>query len=459
MNDTKVDPKLEARVTALVAILNEREQAKKATPEDNPYAEHTLVDLSHGLLKAADNNPAVNTVAKSGTSAAMELESARFATAAAGYEDKSNRRKAEARARAERKVEFDKIASSKTAPDPVKLEQAWMVVYWLVPIVTKIAKSKQRWANRLLGSHADDIPQMALEAMAMVLAKQTKFELSVLRQAAEEIGAFEKGIPGDQTVDESEPEDRKQVRKARKWLMGMVNNRVMGALVDSYTSVNNLKWDNLDIITTVVASISGVGDDPMLSRFRSDRAPAFLGTRFQRPGGIDPNALAMAISGAITAKGLDPLVEFMLNEENRRVDGAMEWSKHAQDIFLLTPGGHGAWMWETVVKSTESHSRPGNARGQAAMKHIRNLFEWLPSLIGTAIDSFDPHFISWSTLGQRAVLASDFELFYLGDKPGDELAEARLILEPALRYTSIEEAATALTEHLANLTDWKDMVR
>lgn len=446
------DTALAAKVTALVAVLNEREEAKKAKPEDNPYAEHTLKDLSHGLRKGSDNFPARNMAAFAETSAALELEGGRFAVAEEGKKDKSAKRMAQARARAERKVEFDRIAASKTMPSPERMLESWRVVYWLVPIVTRIAKGKQRWANRLLGSNADDIPQMALEKMALVLAKQSKFEMDVLIVAAEQLNKSDRGIPGNQEVDETEPAERKQIKKARKWLMGMVNNRVMGALVDSYTSVNNLRWDNLDIITTVMASINGVGDDPMLSRFKADRAPAFMGTRFQRPGGIDPDVLAMAVAAAITEKGLDPLVEFLLDEEHRRVDGAVEWTKHAEAIFLLTPGGTGLWMWETVCKATEGHSRRDNARGEAAMNHVRNLFEWMPDLIVSVIDSFDPHFIGWSNIGRRAVMASDFELFYLPE-PGK-----RTVLEPALRYGTPEEAATALAEHLANLTTWKDVV-
>ena len=447
------DTALAAKVTALAAVLSAHEEAKRtSTPEDNPYANATLKDLSHGLRKGADNLPALNMVAKTGTSAALELEGGRFATAEEGKKDKSARRMAEAKARAERKVEFDRIAESKAQPSEERMMQAWRVVYWLVPIVSKIAKGKQRWANRLLGSNADDIPQMALEKMALVLAKQSKFDLDVLRVAAEQLNKSERGIPGDQKVDETEPEDRKQIKKARKWLMGMVNNRVQGALVDSYTSMNNLRWDNLDIIATVMASINGPGDDPMLARFKADRAPAFMGTRFKRPGGVDPTALAVAISGAITEKGLDPMVEFLLDEEHRRVDGNVKWSEYAEQIFLLTPGGYGQWLWEQVCKSTEDHEHGRRRRGVAARDHVRILFEWLPGLIVDVIESFDPHFIGWSTTGHRAIMASDFELFYCGDEP------ERTVLVPSLRYATVEEAAEALTEYLANLSTWKDVV-
>lgn len=448
----------------LLAALTEREQAKTASdPEDNPFANHTLKDLSHGLMKGADNTPAINMATKVKVtgenrdveeiedSPAFQMEAARFETAREGRADKSARRMAQAKARAERKVEFDRIASARFTPNPERMDRAWLVVVHLVPIITKIARSKQRWANRLLGSNADDIPQMALEKTALVLAKQDRFDLDVLAIAAEQLGVSDRAIPGDQPAPTAEDTDLvKEVKKARKWLMGMVNNRVMGSLVDAYTSQNNLRWDNLDIIATVMASINGVGDDPMLNRFKADRAPAFLGSRFQSPGGVDADLLAMSISAGITAHGLDPLVEFLLDDEHRRVDGTVKWSEHARDIFLLTPGGYGEWMWQQVEAATADHQHGRRRRGVAARDHVRSLFAWLPGLIMATVDSFDFQFRMWHC-GQ-AIMWSDFEE-YLGERP-----DRRLPLQPALKYASVREAAQALGEHLACLTTGNDLV-
>lgn len=447
-----------ARLHALVALLNEREEAKVTKrPEDNPFAMHTLEQITG----STGEPPAVNMAAKAPDSpAAYSMESARIQAREEGKGDRSAKRMAKARARAKRKMEFDKIANSPYKPDQARLDQAWLVVFHMVGIVSKIAKSKQRWANRLLGTNADDIPQMALEAMALVLAKSDK-DLSLLRRAAEELGAQSKKsgkVPGDQLSDD-ERRERKELGQARKWLMGMANNRVMGALVDSYTATHNLRWDNLDVIATVIASINGPGEDPMLSNFKASRAPAFLGTRFQRPGGIDADLLAMGITAAITERGLDPLVEFILNDDHRRVDGAVKWSEYAETIFKLTPNGQGEQMWELVRMATQHHAHKRKARGDAARQHVRNLFEFLPGLIVALVDSFDPHFIAWST-GGHSVLASEFELFYLPNKvQHPDGTERRLILEPALRYGTVEEAAQVLTEHLALLTTGSDLVK
>lgn len=441
-----------ARLHMLVAALSEHESAKVVrNPEDNPFANASLTDIT-----GAHELPALNMAAKAPDSpAAYSMESAGFEAREAGRLDKSAKRMAQARARAERKVEFDRIASSRIQPSQERMDRAWVVVFHMVGIVTLAAKAKQRWANRLLGSNADDIPQMALEQMALVLAKQEKWDLDLLKRAAEELGDQSRRsgkVPGDQLSDD-ERRDRKEVFKARKWLMGMVNNRIMGAVVDSYTSQRNLRWDNLDVIATVMASINGPGEDPMMDNFKASRAPAFLGTRFQRPDGIDANVLAMVITAAITDRGLDPLVEFILDDEHRRVDGAVKWSKHAKDIFMLTPGGTGEHLWQMVEQATAHHGHQRKARGDAARAHVRNLFGWLPSLVTSAVDAFDPHFVMWSSANMgKALMASDFES-YLPEAP-----PCRRMLEPALRYGSVEEAAQALTEHLALLTTGEELV-
>ena len=455
MTTTTIDLK-----KALVAALDEHERAKRvSSPEDNPLVNHDLEQLAHGagISKGADLFPAKNVAEQGGLGYDMEV--ARNESLRTGKADKSAKRMAQARARAARKVEFDKIADSPTRPSQVRMDQAWLVVFHMVTIVTQIAKSKQRWASRFLGSNADDIPQMALEKMAVVLAKSDK-DLDLLRRAAEELDALTKKsgqIPGDQLTDE-ERKERKAVSRARKWLMGMANNRVMGALVDSYTDQRNLRWENIDLITTVMASINGVGDDPMLSRFKADRAPAFLGTRFQRPGGIDSGVLATALNAAITERRLDRMTEILLKEENRRTNGQVKWSAIAKQVFLASSGGviEGEWMWDAVWRSTEHHARPNKARGEAAKLYVRSEFEWLPHLVVSLVESFDQHPIGYAVPargGARAIMASDFELFYLGDAP-----TPRQTLVPRLRYSSSEEAIETLVETIGSLMTGEEVV-
>jgi hypothetical protein len=458
----------EEAVARLAAALDAHERAKtERKPEDNPFHDHDLKQMaSAGLRSAQDKQPARNMAAAGGTGLAME--EARFEVEKAHKADKSAKRMAAARARAARKVELDKIADSPVRPSTERMQQAWMIVLHLTPTIDRIANDKRRWASRFLGTTMDDVPQMAKEKMALILAKSNK-DLDLLETAARELGEQAKRsnrIPADQLTDEERIE-RKKVGKARKWLMGVVNNRVMGALVDAYTSERNLRWDNIDLIATVMANINGPGADPIGNAFKADRAPAFMGTRFQRPGGVDPHLLATAINAAITERKLDRLVELLLN--NIRTDGSFPWSEQAEEVFLAAPDGDGQWYWQAVCNATTGRNRDGKewtldrarkARGDAARTFVRNEFEWLPGFIVEAVEAFDPHAIGYSVKANRwssqvrATLASDFELYYLGDEP-----EVRQPLRPVLRYADAAEAARALMDHLACLVTGEELVR
>jgi hypothetical protein len=304
--------------------------------------------------------------------------------------------------------------------------------------------------------------------MALVLAKSDK-DLDLLEAAAQELGEQAKRtnrIPADQLTDDQRAE-RKRIGKARKWLMGVVNNRVMGALVDAYTSERNLRWDNIDLIATVMANINGPGGDPMVNAHKADRAPAFMGTRFQSPGGVDASLLATAINAAITERRLDRMVELLLN--HIRTDGSFPWSEKAEEVFMAAPDGDGQWYWQAVVNATSGRNRDGKewamdrarkARGDAARTFVRNEFEWLPGFIVEVVEAFNPHAIAypvkrnrWSSQ-VRAVLASDFELFYLPDQPTE-----RRMFGPVLRFADATEAARALLDHMACLVTGEDLVR
>lgn len=449
----------ETIVASLTAAIEAREKAKIATSEENPLHGRDLKEVVNGasIVKSQDKYPAQNMTSQS--TAGYAMEAARREAEEVAKIDKSTQRKAAQRARAARKVQFDAIAAAPVKPSKERLELAWRVVWPMDPIVRKIAVSKQRWAGRFLGNIADDVASNAIEAMVLVLAKSDR-DLAPLIVAADELGEKVRRtdqIPGDQLTDD-ERKDRKQRAKNRKWLMGMANNRVMGALVDAYTSVHNLRWDNLDMIGTIMANISGVGEDPMTARFKADRAPAFLGTRFCKPGGFDPNLLAVAISAGITERGLDAMTEIILNEDNRRVDGSMKWSACAESLFLATPE-LGEWIWDTVVAATEGHKNPRKSRAKAARTHVRNQFAWLPLLIVETVEAFD-----WRPIGfgqqplvrseyrVNAVMASDFELIYMGEAP-----TPRKMLEPSLALP-VGEAAQVLVETLGELLTGTDLI-
>lgn len=454
-------------IERLAAALNAHSKAKVARePGDNPYHEHDLDQMrSAGLMSAQDKTPALNMAAKAPDSPmAYEMERSRFEVEAAAKTDSSAKRMAAARARAARKAQFDEIMTSPVKPDEKRMAEAWAIMSHLFPTVVRIAEGKRRWAARHLGDVTDDVGAIVLENMALMLAKSDK-DLDLMLKAAEQIGSKAKRtgkVEGHIETDD-EAKARRREAKARKWLMQVVNNRVMDTLVDVYFRSHNLRWENIDIVATVMATVNGVGDDPLLNRHKADRAPSFLGTRFQRPGGVDSALLATAINAAIGDRGLDRLVELLLN--HTRTDGRFQWKRYAEDVFLASPDG-GEWMWQAVVQATTGRTPQGKewtmdrarkARGDAARTYVRQQFEWLPSFIVSVLDAFDPAFIGFAAHAQgggRAILASEFELYYLGDEP-----ERRLLLSPVLKYGSAEEAAAALLEHLAQPSTTDEWVR
>lgn len=452
MSKTKIDSPV---VSKIIAALYEHDRIRKATPEDNPFDGRPLKDMvqNAGILKSADKHPAKSMAPENPVG--YDMEAARFEALEAEKVDKSQQRKAVARQRQARKMNFDDLANSSVTPPQERMQEAWYVVFPLVTTVSKIAEDKKRWAGRFLGSVTDDISQMALEKMALVLARSDR-DLTLLRAAAEEIGEQQKrskSIPGDQMTKE-ERKERKQMAKARKWLMGMAHNRVMGALTDVYTSQKNLRWDNLDIITTVMANVNSAGDDPLTARFKADRAPAFMGTRFPSPGVMPAEVLAVSISAGITNRELDPIVEIILNDDNRRADGAIKWAQCAEMFFRATPGGLGDHMWDCVVKATEHHTVPSRARADAARMHVRNLFEWLPRLIVATVEAYEPSIVVGYDRG-RTLLASQFELHYLCYYPE---SEARTLGVPGMKFASKKEAAEVLAEYLSHLVTGEDVV-
>ena len=263
----------QALVNNLVSVLKANHRAKN-DPSDNPFAGVDLKNMATaGVFKSADLHPVLNHTSKGGYG--RDLEIARVEAITVDKADKSAKRTAQNRARAARKMELDDLADWEVAVDPAQLSDAWQVVAPLVSNIQKIATCKRQWASRYLGDVTDDVAAMVMENMALLLAKSDR-DLSVLVEAAEQIGsetARTGRVAGDQETKEQKAE-RKELSKARKWLRGVVNNRVTGTLVDVYCRSNYLKHDNLDIIDTVMANISGIGDDPMTARFKADSPPS-----------------------------------------------------------------------------------------------------------------------------------------------------------------------------------------
>lgn len=482
MNEAK---SLDVIVALLSVALNVTEQANVHIPGENPMDTHDLADIKHGwgVRKGADHRVAKPMMPEPDDIKPLDMEwfaddpegateayerqwkdQAAYRTDVEGRreglkegrEETGKNRKRTARARATRRAQIEKIAASPVRPDPERLERAWSVVVPMSGIVEKIAASKEAWASRYLGSvRSEDIPSQTIEKMVLMLAKSDE-DLDLLAMAATQLGSEtrRKGtLPGHQPTKEEKSEANKMA-KARKWLMAVTNTLVMNTLADAYREATALNWENIDTIDTVMATVNGKGEDPLVNRHKADRAPAMLGSKWQRPDGINPDALAMVIAAAITEHHLDPLTELLINEDNLRTDGAFRWAEHAEEVFLACPDGEE--KWKIVVRATEGLADPKAARADAARRYTRIVFDWLPSLIVAAVRAFD--YENTETVmfvdGQiRSRVRNEID-YYLGG-----YKTSRNPLRPTLTYATPEEAARAIVENLSVLITGEDLAR
>lgn len=420
--------------------------SKAAVLGENPLDQYDLPAVTYGagLDSPMEMNPAKSMAPAWGLGYDMEI--ARNQAITDGKADKSAKRMAWARQQAERKRDLEAmVAESKEVArlDEKRLAKAWEIGLSLSPLIERLSASKRRWAARYLGGVADDLAQVVLEEVVTVLAASSQ-DLDLLATAAEQLaGDKPRGSAGDRTDEERK--QAKRENRARGWLVRMVRNRVLDNLTNLYTEAHNLSWTNLDLIATVMASITGGTDDPISSHFKASKAPTMVGARFRAPGAIDVDVLQMAMNAAITERGLDLMVEILLDSDNRESGGAVRWSKIAREVFLATPGGLGEHYWRAVRDATAHLKSPKRARAEAAAKHVQNLFEWLPDLIVGVHDAFDIRPVGYKALpgGARAIMASDFE-DYLGEPPA-----LREIFVPSLRFGSVEEAVRVLADAMS----------
>jgi hypothetical protein len=146
----------------------------------------------------------------------------------------------------------------------------------------------------------------------------------------------------------------------------------------------------------------------------------------------------------------------LLDEDNVRTDGAFKWADNAERIFLATPDT-GPMMWDAVRFATREHDRPRRSQADAARRHCRNLFEWLPHFIMSVVYAMDAEAICWTD--GHAVMATpldDYRRIYLDPTT---LAEERPgALRPMLTFATVEEAAHALVENLSVLYTGEELV-
>lgn len=244
-------------------------------------------------------------------------------------------------------------------------------------------------------------------------------DLAVLERAATEIGL---GVRPAQDATDIERRFNKKVSRGRRWLMATVNNCVMKAIDSAYRSDPNVRWENIDLIPSIMDAVNGSDEDAFVARFKADRKPSMSGWRWAQPGAVDQGLISAALAGAISDRGLDAMVELFLREENCYPSGGFRWRELAHAVFLLAPDCDGEALWQQVLKQTEPLSIKTQARTQAARRLAQHLFAWIPDFIVDIVPMIE-------------------------DMPfGDG---RRYPLVPALSYATPHDAALAIAEVIA----------
>jgi hypothetical protein len=368
------------------------------------------------VRKGADNYPAKRNF----TETANAMEAARSAGLKVGAIERESKRKKAALARTQRSEQIEAAVnaavSSPTAMPPERVEDAWLIVATLYPVIEAVARSKRNWVQRYLGDLTADTVGMTCERMVNVLVGSGK-DLSILLDSAEAVISKESAPALPEGATEEDVKRRKAVMKGCSWVMGVVNNCILQSINAAYHSEENERWQNLDTMTTIMASANNI-EDTYVARFKADRAPLMSGWRWAQPGEFDPALLSVALDAAITDRHLDPLVELFIAEGNMH-RGSFRWEALASQVFLLGPDGE--WLWDAVERESRNHKDPVNAQAIRAKAYVAQVFGWMPGFIVDVCHA-------------------------LPDLPfGDG---KRYPLVPALSYATAQDAAEAIMEVL-----------
>lgn len=228
------------------------------------------------------------------------------------------RRRARKYRKGQERASEAKARDAKVVPQHA-VKDALEVTAHLSDKIDLVAQRRVRKAARLLGTIAEDCTFETFATVNRSIAgaiyrdERDRDELLV---AAEWL-SHQPGIPSVR---------RDEAPLHAGWLMSVIEYRSRSALQEWY--------DRNPSIESLAAGDSVLGSghtDDYYDRFCADGQPQVMGARWHRPGRVDMGMVQAAIAGAITARGLDPLVELILS--NLRSDDSFAWSEHAGEVF------------------------------------------------------------------------------------------------------------------------------
>jgi hypothetical protein len=296
-------------------------------------------------------------------SAGNLLAESRTARATLGRAERRQDAQRKERRRAAIRAQVNAEDKAKPTADPARLALAWLVVGPLTDLVNQWAEGRAQRARYHLGVLPQEIASDCLLDLADTLARSDR-DLHELAKAARAIN----GEPVEEKV------------KGRRWLMRVINVIIRDRIAMAYRQAAG---DGEELFTDAILAQLDTLVAPWEAHVAA-RTPVMLGGHPMAPGSVNHLVVQIAITYAITARHLDPLVEFMLAD--LRTDGAFPWRKNAREIFLLDPEGDGVRKWRLVVAATAHLKNMDQARATAARLFVRDQFAFLPGLIDECVD-------------------------------------------------------------------------
>jgi len=325
-------------------------------------ADATLEDLTSGT--GMDTSADAHAARRSGNPIDAEAARQRELSRARAVARRAAQRRKAARRAGE---QADRDAQTVT---PEALRAVMPITTLLVGIIDTIATSRARRVERMVGTAAEDACSETFIAVNREIAL-CEHDHAALALAAAWLSA-QVGVPD---CDGDSPEHA-------SWLMGVIVNRSRSSVQRIYRDMyaaGELRSDSLERLDTALANSGGV--DTVIARHLADRVPGMTGARFPTPGRPDAHLLSATLAAAITARGLDALVEVLLDDAHRRSDGYFRWTEFSRDVFAACG----------MAESYDSYlaDRDPAIRAEYAKRLAQRTLRWLRIATVMAHDHFE----------------------------------------------------------------------
>lgn len=369
--DGKTEQALDDLVSDLLILSTTEVTASDHAPvtDDDPLAYVSLEDIMGGYgLRKGDNTSRTLVKNKEVYRNHEAVEAEREAR------KRRHARRLKAIERARKRAQEREEKEANTPTDPYRMRLFLALVGTVVPLVADLVMQRYRRFKRVLGENeGQDIAQNCVLRIAEALARAD----IDLGQAAD-VFLWLQDAPQPLVFSDG-PEGTRRI-------VGTMMRAILREIVDTYRracqvverinpatgevekiNVTLESWDRLETI----ARASGTEVDTLISHTKANRMPGTTGARMP-VAGRDHDFARAIVESYIEAKGLGAAAYILTDVDNLQTNGAFRWQENADLI------------WSALgIESPLALDDP-RARGRAAMRATRLMFEHLPWAISEA---------------------------------------------------------------------------